>query len=79
MAAVTFTPMLEANLQAYSRVLRDDAKAVGKIKKYDRRADLAGKLTDAAANADDMLARLDKQVKLKNPSMLVEILASKAR
>jgi len=78
-AAVTFTPMLEANLQAYSRVLRDDAKAVGKIKKYDRRADLAGKLTDAAANADDMLARLDKQVKLKNPSMLVEILASKAR
>jgi hypothetical protein len=77
-AAATFTPVLEANLQAYGRALREEARAVGNIKKYRERKQLAGTLSDAAANTDDMLGRLDKQVKLKNPAMLVEILAGKA-
>lgn len=77
--AKSYATLLEGHMQAYADALTAEAKGVGKIKKYDRRTEVAEKLSAIATNVNENMARYFGDIAKKDPAALVDALVAAAK
>jgi hypothetical protein len=77
--AKSYAMLLEQHMQSYARALSDEAKGIGKMKKYDMRGEVTKQLTLVAGNVNENKERLLRGLEKKNPQALVDALTEAAK
>jgi hypothetical protein len=76
----SYVEILELQLKQYTGALRDDAKAVSKIRKYGQRTQLSKTLNDVATYTDQtVFTRFLNDVKKSDPQALLDSLTEAAK